>query len=128
MKSPLPAKHSPRSDWLRLPLPVNGTRYLAAGLLVLVIFGVVLATYVSIERDLQSTLEERLSGMLRQQVAATIASAIMASSGRPYSIQQAIEILRDVHYALYPAPNAEPYNEWAKTREARLSKVHGPES
>lgn len=72
MKSPLPAKHSPRSDWLRLPLPVNGTRYLAAGLLVLVIFGVVLATYVSIERDLQSTLEERLSGMLRQQVAATL--------------------------------------------------------
>ncbi len=63
----------------------------------------------------------------RQQVAATIASAIMASSGRPYSIQQALEIVRDVHYALYPAPNAEPYNEWAKTREARLSKVHGPD-
>ena len=71
MKSPLPVKQSTRSDWLRL-LPVNGTRYLAGGALVLVIFSVVLATYISIERDLQATLEERLSGMLRQQVAATL--------------------------------------------------------
>lgn len=72
MKSPLPAKHSSRSDWLRLPLPVNGTRYLVGGVLVIVIFSVVLATYISIEHDLQATLEERLSGMLRQQVAATL--------------------------------------------------------
>jgi hypothetical protein len=56
----------------------------------------------------------------------TIASAIMISSWRRYSIQQALEIVRDIHFAMYPAPNVEPYNEWAKTREARLSKIYGP--
>jgi hypothetical protein len=61
----------------------------------------------------------------RQQVTATIASAIMISSSHQYSIQQALEIMHDIYYAVYPAPNSGAYIEWQKTKDARLSKVHG---
>jgi hypothetical protein len=61
----------------------------------------------------------------RQQVTTTLASAIMIVSDRPYSIQQALELVHDIHYAMYPAPNTGTYIEWAKTKDARLSKVHG---
>jgi hypothetical protein len=64
----------------------------------------------------------------RQQVTSAIASAIMISSGRRYSIQQALEIMHDVHHAMYPVPNSGAYAEWSKTREARLNKVYEPSS
>jgi hypothetical protein len=62
----------------------------------------------------------------RQQVAATLASAIIAASGRPHSIAQALEIVRDIEYALHPLPASGDYEAWAKTKDARLNKVHGP--
>jgi hypothetical protein len=57
----------------------------------------------------------------------TLAAAIIAAAGRPFSIQQALEIVEDIHHAMFPAPNATIYAEWAKTRNARLAKVHGPD-
>jgi hypothetical protein len=68
----------------------------------------------------------QLLNATRQQVAATLASAIMVSSGRPYSIGQALEIMQDIQNAMYPMPQHGVYQEWAKTREARLAKIYGP--
>jgi hypothetical protein len=61
----------------------------------------------------------------RQQVTATIAAAIMVSSERHYSIHQALEIMHDVHNAMYPAPNTGVYQKWVETRDERLAKVYG---
>ncbi len=64
----------------------------------------------------------------RQQVTSTLASAIMISSGRRYSIQQALELINDIHYAIYPRPRSSDYAEWAKTKDERLNKVYGAET
>lgn len=61
----------------------------------------------------------------RQNTTATIAAGIMAAAGRPFSIQEALTILGDIEGAMYPEPNSGRYAEWAKTREARLTKVYG---
>jgi hypothetical protein len=65
----------------------------------------------------------RLTDALKWQTAATLAAAIITASGRPYSVAEALEVLNDVRFALNPEPNFAPYQEWEKTKEARLSKV-----
>jgi hypothetical protein len=62
----------------------------------------------------------------KAQVAATLAAAIIMASGRPHSIQQALDIVRDIQFAMYPAPQYGHYKEWEKFKDARLSRVHGP--
>lgn len=61
--------------------------------------------------------------LMKAQIAATLASAIVIAAGRPHSIQEAIDIARDVQFALYPAPSYGTYQEWAKTKEARLREI-----
>lgn len=65
----------------------------------------------------------RLTDALKWQTAATVASAIITASGRPYSIAEALEIVNDVRFALNPEPNFAPYQEWEKTKDARLTKI-----
>jgi hypothetical protein len=67
----------------------------------------------------------QLTEAAKQQAVATLASAIIIASGRPHSIREAIEIARDVRFALYPTPQLEAYKEWEKTKDARLARVHG---
>jgi hypothetical protein len=74
----------------------------------------------------ESTLiSARLATASRQQVAATLASGIIAASDRAHSIEQALEIMHDIYHAMYPEPSSTAYKEWAKTKDARLKKVHG---
>jgi hypothetical protein len=61
---------------------------------------------------------------MRQQKSATIAAAIVSASGKPHSIEQALGIMDDVHWAMYPDPTKGAYTEWAKTKDARVKKVH----
>jgi hypothetical protein len=61
----------------------------------------------------------------RQQNAATLAAAIITASNRPWSARQAIDLVSDIRFALYPNPNNGAYQEWAKTRDVRLGRVHG---
>jgi hypothetical protein len=68
---------------------------------------------------------DQLLRATRQQVVATMAAAIMTSSGRPYSIQEALDIMHDISHAMYPEPNTGSYVEWAKTSGNRLAKVYG---
>lgn len=59
----------------------------------------------------------------RQQTAATLASAIIIASGRPYSIEQALEIVDDIRFAMYPTPQSSAYKEWEKTKLTRLKTI-----
>jgi hypothetical protein len=62
----------------------------------------------------------------RAQAVTTLAAAIITASGRPWSVQQALDLKRDVYFAMYPSTGAGVYIDWAKTRDERLNKVHGP--
>jgi hypothetical protein len=74
----------------------------------------------------ESTLiSARLAAASRQQVAATLASGIIAASDRAHSIEQALEIMHDIYHAMYPERGSTAYKEWEKTKDARLKKVHG---
>jgi hypothetical protein len=67
----------------------------------------------------------QLTEATRAQITATLASSIITASGRPHSIQQAMDIARDIQMAMYPAPQIGFYQEWAKTKAERLNKIHG---
>ena len=68
----------------------------------------------------------KLTEATKWQTATTLASAIIIASGRPHSIQQALDIARDVQFAMFPTHNDAAYKEWEKTKHARLNTVHGP--
>ena len=67
----------------------------------------------------------QLLDLLKKQNATILAAAIIAASGRPHSIEQALEIVRDIQFAMAPIKSG-AYEAWAKTKSERLSKVHGP--
>ncbi len=67
----------------------------------------------------------QLTEATKWQTAATLASSIIAASGRAHSIQQALEITRNFHFAMFPVPNDPAYKEWEKTKAASLREVHG---
>ena len=67
----------------------------------------------------------RLLNLLEQQAVATLTAAIVIASGKSHSIQQVLDIARDVHFATHPNPSFGVYKEWEKTKGAALNKVHG---
>jgi hypothetical protein len=75
--------------------------------------------------DVPGVMLDQIVNAMRQQTTATVAAAIVSASGKPHSIEQFLEIMRDVHHAMHPQPNTGAYIEWAKTKDARLKKVHG---
>ena len=58
-----------------------------------------------------------------QATAASLASGLIAASGRAHSIQEALELMFDIQYALYPSPGAGRYQKWAETKADTLAKV-----
>ena len=68
----------------------------------------------------------QLTEATKWQSASTLASSIIIASGCPHSIQQALDIARDIHFAMFPLYNDAAYKEWEKSKLARLNKVHGP--
>jgi hypothetical protein len=64
----------------------------------------------------------------RDVACATLTAAIIAAAGRPFSINEAMSIQRDVFLANYGGEMAghSVYQDWAKTRDERLGKVYGP--
>ncbi|MBV9977850.1 MAG: hypothetical protein JO105_20875 [Hyphomicrobiales bacterium] len=65
-----------------------------------------------------------LAEATKQQMVATLTAAIIIASGKPRSIAEVLEIAHDIQFATHPAPNVGAYQEWAKTKDARLRKVH----
>jgi hypothetical protein len=66
----------------------------------------------------------RLIRAMTQNSAATLAAAIVAARGKPVSIQQVLDIARDVHFAIEPAPGNGAYDAWVRTKHEHLSKVY----
>jgi hypothetical protein len=48
----------------------------------------------------------------------------VTASGRHYSVAEVLELNRDIHFSLFPAPGHPRFEEWAKTKEGALKKVH----
>ena len=55
--------------------------------------------------------------------AASLAGGIIAASGRPYSVGEAMELLQTVSFTMNPAPNYGNYQAWAAEKDAHLAKV-----
>jgi hypothetical protein len=64
----------------------------------------------------------KLVSATQTNAAASIASAIITASGRPHSVEEALNILRDIHFSLFPAPGNGIYEQWKKT--SKLDEVH----
>ncbi len=67
----------------------------------------------------------QLTEVTKWQSANTLASAIIMASGRPHSSQEALDIARDIHFAMFPVHNLAAYKDWEKIKHARLNKIHG---
>ena len=58
----------------------------------------------------------------KQQLAATLASALIVASGRAHSVQEAINLMNDFAFALNPQPNNSRYSAWQQT--AKINEPH----
>lgn len=52
-----------------------------------------------------------------------LTAAIVAASGRPYSVAEVLQLNRDVHFGLFPAPGRPAYEEWTRTKQSALQKA-----
>lgn len=68
-------------------------------------------------------LDRDLLAAVRSSVAASLAGGIIAASRRPWSIEQALVLARDVEYAVYPDSGSAPYQEWKKLIDDRLNFI-----
>jgi hypothetical protein len=78
----------------------------------------------TLESPIPPQVFAQLTEATKLQAGVTLAAAIITASGRPCSIEEALAIANDVFFAMYPAPNLGIYQEWVKTKDARLKKVH----
>jgi hypothetical protein len=60
----------------------------------------------------------------RSAAAASLAGGIIAASGRPHSLKEAMEVWHGCYCALFPHPGNGRYEMWAKDKEANLAAVH----
>jgi hypothetical protein len=60
---------------------------------------------------------ERVIKATRKSAAATITAALINVTGKVHSVDQAIELLRDVEFSLYPHPNLGVYQAWLKNKQ-----------
>jgi hypothetical protein len=66
----------------------------------------------------------RLENALKIQATATIAAALITAAGRPVSVEEALAVRRDIHFALYgpDLANRVSFNGWEKDKDVRLRK------
>jgi hypothetical protein len=66
----------------------------------------------------------RLINATQHAAAATLAAALITASGRPHSVDEALELVRDIQYSLYPANyrNSGQYQAWEKSKQT--DKAH----
>ena len=57
----------------------------------------------------------------RQAAAASVAGGLIAASGRPHSLKEAMEVMSDVFMAMYPEPGNGRYQAW-QAQEDRFDK------
>jgi hypothetical protein len=60
---------------------------------------------------------------LRLVSSSNLTAAIVAASGRPYSVAEVLQLNRDVHFGLFPSPGHPGYEEWTRTKQSALQKA-----
>jgi len=58
----------------------------------------------------------------RQQVAATLAAAMIGQAGRTHSAAEAMQVFQNVYWCLYPEPDSAHYKAWKS--EKRDEWIH----
>jgi hypothetical protein len=71
-----------------------------------------------------SSAENQIIAAVRSSAAASLASGIIAASGRPWSVGQAMGLLTDVSFAMHPVPGEGHYEAWKAKKDERLNTLH----
>ena len=64
----------------------------------------------------------KTTAAIRRATSASIAGGMIAAAGRPHSIAEALQLLADVHFSLWPKPGNTRYDEWKQSFDPE--KVH----
>jgi hypothetical protein len=59
------------------------------------------------------TTNPNVDAVLKHTVA-TLGAALIAASGRPHSVNEAVELMHDFEFRLNPVPGNGRYEEWKK--------------
>ena len=72
----------------------------------------------------ETALLSKLDNPIKTTAVATLAAAVIAAAGRPVSIEEAMDVQRNIYFAAYGSEFVEPgiYQEWERTKKERLSK------
>lgn len=56
----------------------------------------------------------RLVDVTRAQTAAILAAPLIIAAGRKFSVQEALDLARDIQFSMYPTPGSGHYIAWKK--------------
>jgi hypothetical protein len=65
-----------------------------------------------------STHELQLLAATRSAATASLAGGIIAASGRPWSLKEAMALLEHVQFAMFPNPKNANYKAWQATADS----------
>jgi hypothetical protein len=67
----------------------------------------------------------QLINATQNAAAATLAAALITAAGRPHSVDEAINLLRDIQYSLHPGnfANTGPYQAWQQSKQTDKAHV-----
>jgi hypothetical protein len=71
-----------------------------------------------------SSAENQIIAAVRSSAAASLAGGIIAASGRPWSVGQAMGLLTDVSFVMHPVPGDGHYEAWKAKKDERMTTVH----
>ena len=66
--------------------------------------------------------DARLLAVTRTAAAASLAGGIIAASGRPFSLEEALAVLADVQFSLFAEPGHGRYDDWKRNHD--VTKVY----
>ena len=71
-----------------------------------------------------SSAETQIINATHKSAAAALAGGIIAASGRPWAVSEAMSLLTDTNFAMHPMPGDGHFEAWKANRDQRLNKVH----
>jgi hypothetical protein len=71
-----------------------------------------------------SSAETQIINATHKTAAAALAGGIIAASGRPWAVKEALSLDTDITFAMHPAPGDGHYQAWEVNRDQRLNTIH----
>jgi hypothetical protein len=65
---------------------------------------------------------DKLIHATQQSTVATLAAAIVVARGKPTSIQDVLDVMYNLNFAIFPTPSRGHYQEWLQTKGEALTK------